>query len=165
MKFRDIFLLVSPKISSKIISAQLALSVTAVGFKCFAVFSDAKEPDSDNEPRDEVTETIVPSEETEKKHVFFIDNPSQIGTAINGVSGVFVSMNDKRIIAEKNMNTSVNAGDISVGKPADVVIFDDKNNYHVQKFESKAENSPFLGALLYGKVKYTICVGRIVYQG
>lgn len=58
-----------------------------------------------------------------------------------------------------------NAGDISVGKPADVVIFDDKNNYHVQKFESKAENSPFLGALLYGKVKYTICDGRIVYQG
>ncbi len=56
------------------------------------------------------------------------------------------------------------AGDISVGKPADFVIFDEKRDFVVEKFESKAENSPFLGALLYGKVKYTVCGGKIVYR-
>ena len=35
----------------------------------------------------------------------------------------------------------------------------------VESFESKAENSPFLGAQLYGKVKYTICDGKVVYRG
>lgn len=55
-------------------------------------------------------------------------------------------------------------GDISVGMPADIVIFDPNELYTVEKFASKAENSPFLGAQLYGKVKYTICDGQIVYR-
>ncbi len=56
-------------------------------------------------------------------------------------------------------------GDISEGKAADIVIFDEKEIFTVDKFESKAANSPFLGAQLCGKVKYTICDGEIVYQG
>lgn len=55
-------------------------------------------------------------------------------------------------------------GDISVGMPADFVIFDPNEIYTVEKFASKAENSPFLGAQLYGKVKYTICDGQTVYR-
>ena len=56
-------------------------------------------------------------------------------------------------------------GDISVGKPADVVIFDPEQLVCVEKFASKAVNSPFLGAELYGKIRYTICDGHIVYRG
>lgn len=56
-------------------------------------------------------------------------------------------------------------GDISVGKPADVVIFDPEQLVRVEKFASKAVNSPFLGAELYGKIRYTICDGHIVYRG
>ena len=54
-------------------------------------------------------------------------------------------------------------GDISVGKAADLVIFDPEQVWKVERFASKASNSPFLGAQLCGKVRFTICGGKIVY--
>lgn len=54
-------------------------------------------------------------------------------------------------------------GDISVGKAADLVIFDPEQVWQVERFASKASNSPFLGAQLCGKVRFTICGGKIVY--
>lgn len=56
-------------------------------------------------------------------------------------------------------------GDIAEGKPADLVIFDPNQINQIEKFASKASNSPFLGAQLFGKVRYTICDGHIVYRG
>ena len=56
------------------------------------------------------------------------------------------------------------AGDISVGKPADLVIFDPDALRRVDHFYSKAQNSPFLGAVLYGRIMCTICDGKIVYR-
>ena len=47
---------------------------------------------------------------------------------------------------------------------ADLVIFDPEEQWTVEGFASKASNSPFLGEQLYGKVKYTICGGKIVYK-
>ncbi len=58
----------------------------------------------------------------------------------------------------------LNRGDISVGKIADICIFDPNEKYTVKSFFSKSSNSPFLGKELYGKVKYTICSGKIVYS-
>lgn len=55
-------------------------------------------------------------------------------------------------------------GDISVGKIADICIFNPDEEYTVDKFESKSSNSPFIGWKLFGKVKYTICGGKIVYK-
>lgn len=55
-------------------------------------------------------------------------------------------------------------GSIEVGRPADLVIFDPEESYIVEKFYSKASNSPFLGAKLYGKIKYTICNGKVVFE-
>lgn len=55
------------------------------------------------------------------------------------------------------------AGRIKEGNTADLVIFDDQVPFSVTGFRSKASNSPFAGAEFYGKVKYTICGGRIVY--
>ncbi|MDR2528666.1 MAG: dihydroorotase [Synergistaceae bacterium] len=57
------------------------------------------------------------------------------------------------------------AGYLAEGAPADVVIFDDKESWVVSNFASKANNSPFVGQTLLGKVKYTICQGKIVYEG
>ncbi|MBO4391277.1 MAG: dihydroorotase [Lachnospiraceae bacterium] len=57
-------------------------------------------------------------------------------------------------------------GSIEVDAPADLVIFGEKELWTVKKeeFASKASNSPFIGWELPGKVRYTICNGRIVYQ-
>jgi len=53
---------------------------------------------------------------------------------------------------------------VAEGEPADLVIFDDKEAWEVKTFASKSINSPFTGQRLYGKVKYTICNGAVVYQ-
>ena len=55
------------------------------------------------------------------------------------------------------------AGDLSVGKPADLVIFDPDESYIVDSFASKSSNSPFIGKELYGRICYTICDGKVVF--
>lgn len=50
------------------------------------------------------------------------------------------------------------------GALADLVIFDENALWTVDKFASKAVNSPFRGRTLQGKVRYTICDGVIVYE-
>lgn len=55
-------------------------------------------------------------------------------------------------------------GGIEEGKPADLVLFDPEEEWIVGEFASKSSNSPFIGERLFGKVKYTICNGQIVYQ-
>ena len=54
---------------------------------------------------------------------------------------------------------------IAVNNPADIVIFDASEEWVVREFASKSSNSPFTGARLRGKVKYTICGGKVVYRG
>ena len=60
---------------------------------------------------------------------------------------------------------NIDRGDLRVGGPADVVIFNPEEKWTVTGFQSKSQNSPFLGEELTGKVKYTICAGKIVYKG
>ena len=56
-------------------------------------------------------------------------------------------------------------GSITKGAPADLVIFGEHEQWTVDHFDSKAENSPFKGWTLPGKVHYTICAGKVVYRG
>ena len=56
------------------------------------------------------------------------------------------------------------AGYVKEGGPADLVIFDPNELWRVEKFLSKSQNSPFLGKMMLGKVKTTICKGKIIYQ-
>jgi len=56
------------------------------------------------------------------------------------------------------------AGYLEVGAVADLIIFSESEQWIVQNFVSKSINSPFIGEALFGKVKYTICEGKIVYQ-
>lgn len=58
----------------------------------------------------------------------------------------------------------LDAGHLTEGGPADIVIFDDKEHWEVEGFVSKSQNSPFLGQSLYGRVYYTICGGAVVYR-
>ncbi len=56
------------------------------------------------------------------------------------------------------------AGYIAEGGPADITIFDENAEWMVKDFYSKSCNSPFIGETLSGKVNYTICRGRVVYD-
>ena len=56
-------------------------------------------------------------------------------------------------------------GDVYKRQVADLVIFNPNESYKVSKFESKSFNSPFIGHELYGKINYTICRGKIVFDG
>lgn len=58
----------------------------------------------------------------------------------------------------------LNAGTLSVGAPADIVIFDPKEKWRVGKSASKSSNSPFIGEIVTGKVKYTITDGKVAYH-
>ncbi|MCX7957070.1 MAG: dihydroorotase [Endomicrobia bacterium] len=57
-----------------------------------------------------------------------------------------------------------NKGKIELGYDADIVIFNPNETFIVEKFHSKSSNSPFVGWSLKGKVKHTICNGKIVYN-
>lgn len=50
------------------------------------------------------------------------------------------------------------------GAPADLVIFDENELWTVEEFVSKGMNSPFRGRILQGRVRYTICNGKLVYE-
>ena len=53
---------------------------------------------------------------------------------------------------------------ITEDAPADLVIFDADEEWKVESFRSKAVNSPFKGWTLTGRVHYTICEGKVVYN-
>ena len=59
---------------------------------------------------------------------------------------------------------NLDAGYLSEGCHANIVIFSEIESFIVKDFLSKSSNTPFLGQRLYGKVKYTICEGEIVYS-
>ena len=59
----------------------------------------------------------------------------------------------------------LDTGYVAVGGIANLVIFDENETWTVtEEFKSKASNSPFIGMELTGRVKYTICDGKIVYH-
>lgn len=59
---------------------------------------------------------------------------------------------------------NLDTANIAEGKPADIVVFDPNEKWIAGDYASKAENTPFTGMEMTGKVKYTICNGRIAYE-
>jgi dihydroorotase len=59
----------------------------------------------------------------------------------------------------------IDRGSLAVGKAADVVIIDPEENYVIdpETFLSKGKNTPFGGKRVYGRVRYTLVDGRVVY--
>ena len=70
-----------------------------------------------------------------------------------------MSVNPARILG-------IPAGVLEVGAAADIVLFDPKATWTVDEnaLHGKSKNTPFKGMTLTGKVKMTICGGRIVYE-
>ena len=76
----------------------------------------------------------------------------------------------KQMIEKMSYNPAkilgIDKGTLKEGSVADITIFDADEEYTVDKndFESKGKNTPFDGYKLFGKVKYTILDGEIVYN-
>ncbi len=72
------------------------------------------------------------------------------------------------LMAKMSLNPArlyrLDCGRMQTGAPADLVIFSPDEAWTVSEFRSRSANSPFVGRKLRGKVKYTICGGRLVYQ-
>ncbi len=60
----------------------------------------------------------------------------------------------------------IEKGDISEGKPADIVIFNPEKTYTIDKnkFAGKGKNTPFHGRTVTGEVVFTIVDGCVVYE-
>ena len=58
----------------------------------------------------------------------------------------------------------LDSGRIKEGSDADLVIFDDRESFTVGDFVSRSSNSPFTGETLYGRVRFTICGGKVVFE-
>lgn len=60
----------------------------------------------------------------------------------------------------------INAGTLSVGAAADVMLFapDEKWIVNPEKLHGKSKNTPFKGMELTSKVKLTICGGKVVFD-
>lgn len=111
---------------------------------------------------------------TSEKNVDFLKAPSGIiglETALSlGITNLVKKGKLSLMELIRKMTTNpanlykLEAGSIEKGKSADVVIFDTEEKYRVEKFESKSKNSPYIGEELYGKIKYTICNGEIIYK-
>ncbi len=83
------------------------------------------------------------------------------------VKGKVISVN--RLVELMSTNPAkmlkIKGGSLSVGENADIVIFkDEKWTFTEKEIHSKSKNSPFLGMIFDGKVKYTILNGKITYN-
>lgn len=76
----------------------------------------------------------------------------------------YLQLFEKMSLNPANLYRLTDAGRIKEGGAADLVLFEDTTPFIVEGFHSKSTNSPFLGAELCGKVKYTICGGSVVYK-
>ncbi len=56
------------------------------------------------------------------------------------------------------------AGTLSAGASADIVIFSPEEKTHYTSSRSRSCNSPFLGKVIDGRIRYTIVDGEIVYS-
>ena len=105
----------------------------------------------------------------------------EFGYAKNGIVGLETSLGlgiknlvnvgyltKSQLIEKMSKNPSeilgIAKGTLSVGRSADIVIFDPESEWTVDtsKLHSKSKNSPFDGFRLYGKPEYVIVNGNIV---
>jgi dihydroorotase len=50
------------------------------------------------------------------------------------------------------------------GTPANLVVIDPESKWTVARFRSKAQNNPFLGEEMHGRVVGTVYAGRMTFQ-
>lgn len=86
----------------------------------------------------------------------------------NLVKTGYLSINEliKKMSTNPAKILNIHAGTLKAGADADIVIFDINESYtaDVEKLHGKSKNCPFKNRELFGKVKYTLLNGKIVYK-
>lgn len=110
----------------------------------------------------------------DEKNVLFQKAPSGIiglETALSlGITNLVKKghLSIMKLIEKMTINPAklynLDSGNIKEGSIADIVIFNPDEEIIYDKFLSKSSNTPFINQKLFGKVKYTICKGKIVYK-
>ena len=77
-----------------------------------------------------------------------------------------LAMTLARITSESARILGVGSGNLALGAPADVTLFDPAATLRVsaETLKSQGKNTPFLGYELAGRVRYTIVAGNVVYE-
>lgn len=112
---------------------------------------------------------------TEEKSRELLDSPSGIigleTSLALGITNLVKKnhLNYMELLEKMTINPAklynLSTGSIEIGNIADIVIFNPEEKWIVSdEFESKAKNTPFIGKELFGKVKYTICRGKLVFE-
>lgn len=72
-----------------------------------------------------------------------------------------------RITSDPATILGIRAGTLSVGSVADLCVFDPARRFVVTRemLKSQGKNTPFLGAHLTGRVRYTFLDGHLAYEG
>jgi len=80
--------------------------------------------------------------------------------------GVPLSAALARITSEPAKLIGSGAGDLAVGRAADVCVFDPQAYWKVERasLRSQGKNTPFLGLEVPGKVRYTLVAGQFVHE-
>jgi dihydroorotase len=81
-------------------------------------------------------------------------------------SGVPLSIALSRITSDAARVLAIDAGQLSIGSPADVCIFNPARYWKVTPaaLKSQGKNTPFIGYEVRGKVGFTIIDGQVVYE-
>ena len=71
-----------------------------------------------------------------------------------------------RITSEPAKLIGGGAGDLAVGRAADVCVFDPTVYWKVERasLRSQGKNTPFLGLEVPGKVRFTLVAGQFVHE-
>ena len=109
----------------------------------------------------------------EEKNKAITDAPS----GILGLETMFAIVHEE-LILKKNMDYlqlfckisynparmyGINAGELAENKTADLVVFDPKREWKIDKFLSKSQNAPFKNKNLKGKIELTVANGVVQY--
>ncbi len=72
-----------------------------------------------------------------------------------------------RVTCDPAKILGIDAGNLKVGAPADVCVFDPQASFRVSRenLKSQGKNTPFLGLELPGRVKATLIDGHLAYDG
>ena len=70
-----------------------------------------------------------------------------------------------KVTSEPAAILGVRAGDLAVGRDADICVFDAEEHVRItpEFLKSQGKNTPFIGHELPGRVRYTLVSGKVVY--